>query len=92
MSEIFLKDPGDRLDYVMTFATWLAGDTITGTPIWTVPAGITQYATSNTTTTATIWLSGGTHGSDYIITCQVETAGGRIKQQSFTVKVKDNVA
>ncbi|MCE9566366.1 MAG: hypothetical protein K8U57_30450 [Planctomycetes bacterium] len=92
MSSPFLKDPGDRVDYLVDYTDWLGTDTITGTPSWTVPTGLTNYAVSNTTTGATIWLTGGTHGNDYTVTCQVTTTGGRIKQQSFTIKVRDNVA
>lgn len=91
MSSPFLKDPSDRLDYQVDFTDWLDGDTIS-TVAWTVQSGITQYATSFDTTTSTIWLTGGTHGQDYTITCQATTAGGRIKQQSFTILVRDNVA
>lgn len=91
MSSPFLKDPGDREDYTVTYADYLGADTISSVS-WDVPSGITNYSTSNTTTTATIWLSGGTHGQDYTVTCQATTAGGRIKQQSFTVKVRNNVA
>lgn len=92
MSSPFLKDPGDRVDYLIDYADWLDGDAITGTPAWTLPAGITQYAASNTTTDATIWLSGGTHGQDYTVTNIITTTGGRIKQQSFTVQVRNDVA
>lgn len=91
MSSPFLKDPGDRLDYQVDFEAWLDGDTISSVS-WTVPDSITNFNTSNDTTTATIWLTGGTHGQDYTITCQVTTVGGRIKQQSFVVKVRNDVA
>ena len=38
------KDPNAVLDYVQNWATWLAevSDTITGTPVWTVGAGLTK--------------------------------------------------
>jgi hypothetical protein len=54
-----------------------------------VPSGITQYSTSNTTTTATIWLSGGTAGQDYEIVCQITTAGGRIDQRTVKIQVRE---
>ena len=92
MSSPFLKDPGDRVDYLIDYTAWLGGDTLTGAPEWTLPAGITQYTVSNTDTGATIWLSGGTHGRDYVITNQIATTGGRIKQQSFVVQVRNDVA
>lgn len=91
MSSPFLKDPGDRVDYQIDYSDWLDGDTISASA-WTVPDGITNYSSSNDTTTATIWLSSGTHGQDYTLTNQITTAGGRIKQQSFVVKVRNDVA
>lgn len=91
MTSPFLKDPGDRIDYTINFTDWLNGDTITGTPSWTVPSGLTLYAQSNTTTAATVWLSGGTNNEEYVVVCQITTTGGRIKQQGFIVKVKDDL-
>jgi hypothetical protein len=91
MSSPFLKDPGDRLDYQVDYSAWLDGDTLSASS-WTVPSGLTQYAASFSATGATVWLSGGTHGQDYVVTNQVTTAGGRIKQQSFTVQVRNDVA
>ena len=54
--EEFVKDPSAVLDYVINWSTWLGSDTITGTPTWTVPTGITKDSQSNSTTAATIWL------------------------------------
>ncbi|WP_020474238.1 phage fiber-tail adaptor protein [Zavarzinella formosa] len=88
MSASFNKDPSARKDYQVDWAAWLVSDTISAV-VWTVPAGLTNYATSNTTTSATIWLSGGTHGTNYLVTCQITTAGGRIEQQSFTIQCRD---
>ena len=84
----FIKDPSARLDYQVDWAAWLGADTISSVA-WTLDSGITNYSTSNTTTTATIWLSGGTHGQEYLVTCQITTAGGRINQRSFKVVVRD---
>ena len=61
-----VKDPQATLDYRFDWSAWLTPDTISSVT-WTVPAGITQTAATNTTTTATIWLSGGTVGTRYTI-------------------------
>ncbi len=89
-ADVFVKDPGDRTDYVVDYEEWLDGDTVSSVS-WTIPAGLTQYASSNTTTAATLWLTGGTHGQDHIITCQATTAGGRIKQRSFKIMVRNDI-
>lgn len=78
------KAPYDIVDYTFNYATWLGVDTIT-TSTWTVPSGITSHAESDTTTTATIWLSGGTAGETYTIVNQIVTASGRKKEQAFVV-------
>ena len=88
MPQIFIKDPDSVLDYQINWATWLGSDTIS-TSTWTVPTGITKVTDSNTTTTATIWLSGGTAGTEYDLTDRIVTAGGRTADRTITVKVSD---
>jgi len=85
------KDPDAVKDYVLDLEEWLNSDTIS-TATWTVPSGITEDSSSNTTTTATIWLSGGTAGQEYDLVCQVVTAGGRTEDFSITVPVAESVA
>jgi hypothetical protein len=94
MNGPFLKDPGDRLDYIVDFNAlgWLGEEDTIASVLWEVPTGLTQYAIGNDDTTATIWLAGGAHVTDYTVTCQVTTTGGRVKQQSFTIQVRNNVA
>jgi len=84
---LYEQDASDDLDYQMNWADWLGTDTIS-TSTWTVPAGITQSTpATNTTTTATVWLSGGTAGRTYTIANKIVTAGGRTAERSFQVKV-----
>lgn len=83
----FIKDPADVLDYQLNWADWLGAGTIS-TSAWTVPSGITQVTASNTTTTATIRLSGGTHGSDYEVLNHIVTANGQEADRSITIKVR----
>lgn len=82
------KDPSAILDYQFNWATWLGSDTI-ATSTWTVPAGITQSSETETTTTATIWLSGGTDGSDYQVVNTITTAGGRTDQRTLTIRCRN---
>ena len=78
------KDPNSTLDYRINWSDWLGVDTI-ATVAWTVPSGITQTSTTNTTTSATIWLSGGTVGTRYNVVCRITTAGGRIDDRTITI-------
>lgn len=90
MADSFIKDPGERQDYVIDWDDeYLAvGETISSSS-WSVPSGLTNYSTSNSTTTATIWLSGGTHGQEYLVTNQVTTSAGRIAERSIKILVRE---
>lgn len=81
----FHKDPNATLDYSINWEDWLAGDTITVSN-WTATAGITIESASNTTTLASVWLSGGTARDNYTITNAITTAGGRIDDRSISIK------
>jgi hypothetical protein len=70
------KDPDAVLDYQVDWSAWLGVDTIS-TSTWVVPTGITKNSDTKTTTTATIWLRGGTAGTLYLVTNRIVTAGGR---------------
>ncbi len=86
MTDWFLKDPNEVLDYVRTWTEFLAGDTIT-TSTWTAETGITVSSSSNTTTTATVWLSGGTAGNRYLVTNRIVTTAGRTAEFSLPITV-----
>jgi hypothetical protein len=86
----FNKDPNAKLDYTLDWTDWLVtGDTVS-TSVWTVPSGLTAVSDSNTTTTTTIWLSGGTAGKFYTISNRITTLSGRIEDQSFQLRINDD--
>ncbi len=84
----FVKDPGARLDYQVDWTDWLGTDTIT-TSAWSVPAGLTKETEAFEAAVATVWLSGGTAQTDFTVTNAVTTAGGRVDQRSFLVRVRE---
>jgi hypothetical protein len=86
--EEFSKGPNAKKDYTFDLTGWLdeVGETISSVA-WTVPGGITNVSTANTTKTATIFLSGGTDGQSYKITCKVTTAT-RIEEKSIVVHIR----
>jgi len=88
MTQRFVKDPDAVLDYVVDWSDWLGTDTISSSS-WTVPTGITKDSDTNTTTTATIWLSGGTEGAEYRVTNQIVTTDGRTDERSIIIKVDE---
>lgn len=88
----YVKDPADKLDYQVDWTPHLAsGETISAVA-WTVETGLTKSsspAESNTTTTATVWLEGGTAGGDYDVACRITTNQGRIIERTFNVRVEN---
>jgi hypothetical protein len=85
----FIKDPDAVLDYTVDWSPWLSdsGDQITSSA-WIVPEGLTTTADYYTTTTATVWLSGGTVGREYVVTNRITTAAGRVDDRSFTLVIR----
>jgi len=95
----YKKDADAVLDFKFDFAPlangqvgansdWLeSGETITGHTI-TADAGITVDSSSftDTNTSVTVWLSGGTAGNKYRINCEITTAT-RTEQRSMMIKV-----
>ncbi len=94
--QVFYKDPNAVLDFVIDWdgaaadgGPWLAtGETIS-TTTWTVATGITKDSDSKTTTTATIWLSGGTAGTDYTVACKITTSDSRTDERTLLIQVRD---
>lgn len=82
------KDPDELLDYTLDWSGRLAGDDTIATSVWTVPSGITNEDEEKTGTSTTLWLSGGTEGQSYSFLNRVTTAGGRIMDQTVTLKLK----
>lgn len=86
----FRKDPQAKLDYSIDWGTlgWLVGGDTLSSASWTVPSGLTKVSETNSTTSATVWLSGGTDGTDYDITCHVVTVAGREDDRTLRIQVR----
>lgn len=87
MPRNFTKDPDAVLDYEFDWSAWLGADTI-ATHTVTAPAGLTVDSTEATTTTVTMWLSGGTDGASYAVTCHIVTAAGREDDRTATITMQ----
>ena len=80
----FEIDPDATEDFIFQLANDLDGDTI-ATAEFVLPDGLTEESSSNTTTTATIFVSGAECGVIYRITCRYTTAGGRSRDKTIRV-------
>jgi hypothetical protein len=80
------KDASAVLDYVWNWSDWLGADTISSHTITCV--GCTKDSSSNTTTTVTAWISGGTTVSPSA-TCHITTAGGRHDDRTIVFDITE---
>ncbi|ROZ89027.1 hypothetical protein EEB19_20170 [Gordonia sp. OPL2] len=79
----FIKDPSTTRPYTQDWSKYLADiDDQISSVSFTVEAGLTKGAVSNTATNATVVLSGGTAGVSYDVTCQITTVGGVIDERT----------
>lgn len=91
------KQPSEQIDIDVDFSTSLtATDTISTMVAEPVQiAGETDvtplqvHAVQFAGITGKVWVKGGADGCDYRVTAIVATAGGRIKEAEFRVRVKD---
>lgn len=88
------KDPSDKKDYAIDWATLLAGEGETSltTSTWSVsdPSGLTvealaPYAPYISGTRTIVWVSGGTAGTVYALTNTVVTAGAIPRTHQRTI-------
>jgi len=84
----YFKDPDGVLDYQWDWSKWLGGGETIATSDVIVPTGITLDSKSNTTTTATAWLRGGTVGTSYVVVNRITTNQGRTDDRSITILVQ----
>lgn len=86
----YFKVSAAKRDYTIDWSRNAPGDAISAV-VWTIPAGLTNVSTSNTSTTASIRLSGGTIGQSYSVTCKVTRASGEVDERSITITVVDSI-
>jgi hypothetical protein len=82
------KDPDKKADWVFRWNDVTAsGDSIASYVI-TVETGITLVSDSKTTADVTVWLSGGTPGQTYTVSCKIVTTAGREDEKSVRFRIK----
>ena len=98
--KVFTKDPDATLIYTFDWANngpndgsldddgWLQSATISSSSFVLSSSDITNVIDTNTTTTASIKLSGGKDDNDYVITNRVVTNGGETEDRSIQISVR----
>lgn len=82
-----VKDSDAVLDYEFNYEEWLsASETISSFTIIASP-GITVDSSTNQPDKVTVWLSGGTAGVPYTVTCRIVTNQGRTDDRTMTIRV-----
>ena len=100
MPQSFVKDPNAVLDYKFdwanttnggTEADWLAAGETISTRTITAASGITVDSSSITdsSTSVTVWLSGGTDGATYTVACLITTSASRTDERTATFRVAE---
>lgn len=89
MGRFHVKDPSAVLDYRFDWSAWLTENEVIATSTMTVAAGITKDSEANSTTTATVWLSGGAVGTEYLVVNRIVTDEGRADERSIVIHVED---
>lgn len=89
------KDPDAALGYLLSWTDWLpSGDNITVSS-WSVEAisgdtdPLSVSSSSNTDSTTTVNVTGGTSGNIYKVYNTIETSGGLTDRRYFRIKVKE---
>lgn len=95
LNRVFVKDPDEVKDYVFEWngaspgPALSTGDSVSSFTV-AVESGITLDSSEEFEDDAVrVWLSGGTAGNDYTVTCRVVTAQGRTLEASILVKVRN---
>jgi len=95
-----VKDSADVLDYKFDFANttnggttadWLASGETISTKTVTADSGITVDSSSitDTNTSVTVWLSGGTTGTVYDVACKIVTSANRTLERTLRMTVRN---
>lgn len=88
----YKKDPNAVLDYTFDWTAYLTplADTIASVS-WIISSGLTKVSQSNTTTTATAFISGGVVGKTETLTCRITTNSvpPRVDDRSVLLKITE---
>lgn len=83
MTNVFTKDPDAVLDYQWDWSDWLAVGEVITSAVVAPDTGIVLDSQSNTNTSVTAWISGGTVDEGYRVVCSIVTSESREDDRSI---------
>ena len=82
---IYRKRSDANKDYGFDWSDWLAsGETISSSS-WSIPGGLTEGTSDNSTTQTSVWISGGIVGQNYTIINTITTSEGRTDSRTHEI-------
>lgn len=81
------KVAAEALEFTIDWTQRLAGDTIATSVIAIAAGAVTIAAQSNTTTSSSAFLEGGTPGETAVVTCEITTASGQTMDETVILPV-----
>ena len=86
----FFKDPDAVLDYLFDWSSWLSvGEAISSHTITISGTGLALDSSSENSGIVTAWLSGGTLGTVYSVSCEITTDAGRTDERTMHIRVQE---
>ena len=86
----FQKDKDATLDYGFDWTGWLSsGEIIVAYTITLSASTLTKVTDSATSGSVIVWLSGGTSGSRYGVSCKITTDQNRIDERTIKIDVRE---
>ena len=82
---VLLKNPGDSIDYTMTWDN--IGAATVSSVTHSVPTGLTIVSESSTSTTSTVRVSGASNGNTYTVKATATLSTGRTLVRTFPLRV-----
>jgi len=84
---LFVKDPDAVLDYEFDWSRWLqVGETITSHAA--TVTGAVRESSAQSTTSVTVWVSGGTDRTTATVACRIMTSAGRTDERTLALQIR----
>ena len=83
-----VQDPDDITDWGCDWTDWLQDGEVLTASSWILPTGLVNTQETLTTTTTSVFISGGVAGTKYLITNRISTAT-RTEDRSMYIRCEE---